>query len=885
MVEIYINEQKLDAPDGGFSYSSVLSIADHSKLTVRKGYVTKTITIPASKRNRLILGLPEDLNVTSAVSQTINLPARIENDGVTEIQGAFKITDVEWKDVYNAIAYKGVIVANNADWKLLIGDKELKDVDLSDQSHTFDKATVDASETLQDGRDYVYPLINYGDINPVELKDRYPATRVARLVRQMFQDVNYKLVSNFFDSDFGKRLFMPFTNAETKIQGTPTGLFRADDKGAGYVAPDFELELTSDIAYNQNFFFTSENAINIPFDTEIKDTTGFYNLSINRISSPSNGDMVAQLGLNFELTNNPQNAQVDLYFSIRLFGIAASNKVKINQTPITATGNYGFVVNGLPQILSSGNTYEVLLTVKASAGTTGAIDYKIKAGTKLTSVNWMQFDSVKPFMNQGQEEIVKFDNDSTGGSFDPDNVFIFGNKYQPTERRKVNQKVKIDVINIGNFDSNVKIRWMRLRGGVLTTMQTIEQTITQDARFAEVGRSDKTTIEFESGFSEVLPGDQFYFTIQNIDNQFYSIAWGNNVFSNEISSEIVEGDTVDLSLQLPEMKQVDFLAALKTLFNLQFFTDTQQRIVYCEPFDDFFTGEIVDWTDKFDLDSKVTNKYIGDELNRSIIFRYSEDSNDDPVEEIRSKRGVFEEEERKSNNVFAKDGTTEITTEFAPTFMDTNPDIGLHETLIPKMWSDNTPGQIPEKRTEWKPRILYYNGKQPTNGNDIWNFEGDVRNDYPQMLFYDENTDNNFSLVFRTLRRSHGLFEKYHRNSFKLFNEGRILKGKFRLTPVDISELDFRRKVLLRINGEPKTFILSRVNYTPGKLSTVELITDVGQDDLTNLTTLDDDASILPSDWTTTKSAPSEGLLTIINDSIVPVYSEKADGTIFWVQK
>lgn len=725
-IEIYINDSLVDLPEGGVRFSATYSVADIASITQRKSSLTKTLTLPGTARNRAIFGFAEELSSTTGIDQTVKPNARIDKEGVTVLKGVFKITNVVMSDTNNIAEYKGVILGDNGSWKLLIQDLKLSDLDLSDQDHTYNTATINTSETLIDTRDYVYPLINYGewiDGGDVSVEDRFPAVRVKRLFEQIFNDQGYILSSAFFDSDFGKKLFMPFTN---KTINHPVTF--ADDKlfRANKVSSEF---LGGGSPFNTNGITFIDD-----FSTGFFDQGGHYNGN-NNYTFPV--DMKA-------------NFIVDLNYSISDFG----SELQLNWQKRTPTqSNY--------------HTFDII-NIKRVGGVSESNRYE------------------------------------TG--------FL-------------------------NFNAGDKVR---------IAFNLVPETTATSAAIIDT----------------------------------------DSVFSIDISRELTPGGAVVMADTLPDMFQIEFMQGIKTLFNLYFDTDVETRTVTVEPFDDFYTGDLVDWSEKLDLLNQRQLKYIGADKTRSIIFDYSQDSNDAPVEQIIDRDDTFAEHEDVSTNAFAKDGESTVAPFFSATLMDTASTIGFTDSLIPKLWNDMPMNELPDKSTDFNTRILYYAGITANVTDEEWIFEGTTRTDYPRMIFYDEVNDNDENLMFKTLRRSHGLFEKYYRNSQKILNEGRIFIGFFNLNDNDISNLNFRSKYKLTLNGEFHTFRLNKVqNYNGEGLTKVELITDVGTQKLTQVTTEADDPNVLPPAFQPTPDSVTTGIVATVGGIVVPVYStEPSTGNVFWVQ-
>ena len=95
------------------------------------------------------------------------------------------------------------------------------------------------------------------------------------------------------------------------------------------------------------------------------------------------------------------------------------------------------------------------------------------------------------------------------------------------------------------------------------------------------------------------------------------------------------GQTFDLKNVIDNSStQMGFLKGVIHAFNLQMTTNSVTKIVYMEPFDDFYKNqnEAIDWTHKVDLSRIQDDKWVQSELSREIIFKYKSDSNDKVVE-------------------------------------------------------------------------------------------------------------------------------------------------------------------------------------------------------------------------------------------------------------
>jgi hypothetical protein len=102
---------------------------------------------------------------------------------------------------------------------------------------------------------------------------------------------------------------------------------------------------------------------------------------------------------------------------------------------------------------------------------------------------------------------------------------------------------------------------------------------------------------------------------------------------------------VDVRTALPaDVKQSDLLVDLQKMFNLYFMPDAQDpKLLYIEPFKDFYSSEAIDWTQKVDenQEQNITN---GDPNQyKSLVFKYKD-------------MGDYLSKTYKSSNPLAKEG-------------------------------------------------------------------------------------------------------------------------------------------------------------------------------------------------------------------------------------
>ena len=345
-------------------------------------------------------------------------------------------------------------------------------------------------------------------------------------------------------------------------------------------------------------------------------------------------------------------------------------------------------------------------------------------------------------------------------------------------------------------------------------------------------------INFEREF-DLEFGDEVYLDATMFYKQIIGGSGGEHLKINQYIFECVkvegslgmgENQYVDWAYNLPDVPKLEFIQGLKDLFNLHFTADTNKRVVYIEPRDDFYNGDTQDWSDKLDNAKEIKASFLGDKLAKTLRYRYKDDPNDKVVDLWNKQNNkIFGAEDSDINNVFAKDEIQEIeNTLFAPTWMEDCPRIGLVGAIIPKMWNSTT---LPKRSQKFLPRILYYNGLQTVPNGGYWRFNklgtiayqnanpittpfGGKRLVYPNFYSFDDSQVNDNNLMYDDRYYSSGLHQKYFRNAQKILDEGRQFDMYIYLNDTDISNIDFRQPIYIERDGNGAYFILDKVsNY------------------------------------------------------------------------
>lgn len=304
-------------------------------------------------------------------------------------------------------------------------------------------------------------------------------------------------------------------------------------------------------------------------------------------------------------------------------------------------------------------------------------------------------------------------------------------------------------------------------------------------------------------------------------------------------------------------KQIDFLKGLTEMFNLYWTADNDTKQVFVEPYDDFYgSGQIVDWSKKIDRKS-WTDKFLIDELAKSIRYGYKVDSSDDLVALYNEQEGTELWSTTITNNdLYRKEQKDLGTTVFSPTFRIKSEYNGGDSTFVdsgqwpimPCMWSGdpvewwwfNFPDR-PDNNTKFNIRILNYHGLSDETGP--WSIADDngnpvTLNSYPYAYTYNYNhsgmagtVEDNLSWygIGSGIRYQRGLFDRFYGRLYEKVSGGSALRTcMMDLSQADISHFDFRDIIKIDMDGGIPTYwtVNKIIDYKPGKdvLTKVELV-------------------------------------------------------------
>ena len=353
---------------------------------------------------------------------------------------------------------------------------------------------------------------------------------------------------------------------------------------------------------------------------------------------------------------------------------------------------------------------------------------------------------------------------------DPTNQFdaqfgelVIGNNGNYMFRVKADLQFDWDMPSLGACTLFLNVRMRFLRNGAEVGFQdiNIEDSGTGDRLGMQTLNFDNTvellcdagdilTVDFvvttNGSYSSTLTGSDppinFYLQYGFINQPGFLYEF------DAINSGLVDGDTVQISRYLPDMRAADFLRDMITLYNLYMSEPDQDNVVKFDPIDDYYfdTTDTDNWTDKLDRAKPINIKAAQSIEGKTYNFRWAEDRDyyknlyfetygmdyGDKVYDVPS---TFKKGEKNYTLKHAQSCPVQIegTDIIIPRI------VGLDETsLVSKPYTG-------------KPRLYFYNGLQPCDDWDLVNADTLVAttyNTYPQAHHLNSLTFPTFDLNF-----------------------------------------------------------------------------------------------------------------------------------------
>jgi len=380
-----------------------------------------------------------------------------------------------------------------------------------------------------------------------------------------------------------------------------------------------------------------------------------------------------------------------------------------------------------------------------------------------------------------------------------------------------------------NFNANIKIgSWTGIDEVFIdVTVELLKGGVVQDSFTREVNKFNLT--ESVTGTLSSINSAGSNLRIRVSWDASVNTGTANGIvktgsfFDVQRSSEIIEGDTFDLNDIIPtSIKLIDVINDFTRMFNIYYWTDVKTKTIYFEPRDTFFKSQAtaINWSDKLDLSKNYEVDYVSS-YKRNVEFKYKDLNNDEWL------KGWQDENKRtyaRYNHVLPDrfaEGTNTVelglfsaiyaqTSSEATPILGTSFDSEIAFTTV-KIWSAFVPDEEPptERVLDYNPKIFLFNNGGQTALSSVdrqINLFGTPTTTIPYGIFEDyNNTTSDINLSFTG---DDGLFSTYYSKMFKNIEEGGRLVAYFKLSSVDIENLDFRKLVYIEAPSKVKGYYL-----------------------------------------------------------------------------
>ena len=296
-------------------------------------------------------------------------------------------------------------------------------------------------------------------------------------------------------------------------------------------------------------------------------------------------------------------------------------------------------------------------------------------------------------------------------------------------------------------------------------------------------------------------------------------------FTTPIEGEVLKWDDVaDYGFS-----QMDLIAAVKNLFDLQIYTDTSTKRVYIEPHATFCNRDVVvDWSNKIDFGRGVSVVELGTSSHSDLTVAYR--ATDKASALLAESEGVpYGEWSAKIYNRFAIDGVERNENPlFAPSVsvvgsVPLAPSVSL---IAVGNRDDVDDGVV--LRSNFDTKIVAYRTMQPLAEGERWEWPTEHNGECPLVEFFSPEGESPLSRLFENRGGVEGL-GRYWQERVDALNYSRRITLYLHLSPDEVEAIafpnstghDFRAVYRLRLEDEEVLCRLEEVvDYNPMASST-----------------------------------------------------------------
>ena len=792
-----------------FPLAVTYSIKDVQDPESSKGSFSKTFSIPATKNNNIILKSLFSDSLYESFLYIEEYSAQIFVDGLLVLEGLFNIKGTTYNNIPQS--YECVVFGENYKWVNALSELNLCDIDFSagqffgaaPTSVLIDKASIEntwqfnqAGEIIGGVQTHiVYPLLNTGKWNyydnqdytsVVTPSDLMPSFYIYNMVKCIFAAQGYTIVSNFFETEWFKRLVSLMPRQEGVLSGADIVLHSFNYIQS--LTTDWKTPL-----YYNNSSATPNNCGGVIGNTWHGQMT---NLVLSTPTSDPSGVITTQNITPIFDVESPTNflalSSIDLPtiagWNWKCYGFRnlSSNRIPWFWNDACGTPGYvGLNFNCVSCDIQNGTSNQSISMTTAVFQAVEVGIYFFNSSVTLEMDNTYEINNpvapYDPLMPLGSASGSNVQGTGNGGNTSPcyvesgtalegyENIsrgttYVFNSHLihykESTGRYHIVATESYRRKNPNNYAyPNFYCSTYPLPNG---TGDNLKRTLS----FSNVQVDVQSTQDKIFVYNEVVCEMREYLISSNEEDDVVlgltqmKYRCEDASFNGGLTPLIDESNHIELNSLLPcDYQQLEFVNGLTGLFNLFWQSNESTKEVIVEPRDNFFLGvqESVDWTSKIDHLADHTNTFIYDALKRNLCFTYENDSSDGFVNERNLLRGQMCELGSHSLNLgdlYLNEDQKIGTSFFTPTYVFYDKTISSEsgaylQPLIPvihkeysTIWNTLYSYQLPDKIEDFGPRILCWYGQQninQANGLNLstyWKWGDNGYNDFTDKYDY-----------------------------------------------------------------------------------------------------------------------------------------------------
>lgn len=345
----------------------------------------------------------------------------------------------------------------------------------------------------------------------------------------------------------------------------------------------------------------------------------------------------------------------------------------------------------------------------------------------------------------------------------------------------------------------------------------------------------------------IQPGESIRISFQNSSGVFGDIipVFTTSFFFNQVNPRVFPGEVLTMNSVIPkQLKKKEFFMEIVNMFNLIVEPDPlNPKTLVIEPYNDFFNGGVIDWTNKVDTLTEYDAQIIAETQNRTTFFSYKEDKDFYNQDYKSRSQEIYGQYKYIINNYFLS-GEKKIELKFSSTPLVAIPraDGALSSLVTPVIVNNsNVVNNVtfPQMTYRILTRTPNENGLVDLqNISDSWTFLPNgftgsgfgsvVYDSYPYAGHFDDPYTPSYSLNFGTVSGlyyngtidpSDNLYGSYWENMLTEYSDpdSRILTLDIVLNSYDINQFSFRNLIYLDIDQIRGYYKVNKINqYVAG---------------------------------------------------------------------